>query len=45
MLLDARIYTVLELRIQQFSRYKKCPLLCPHPTLRVDDFNKLAFVL
>jgi hypothetical protein len=27
-----RIYRVEGWRIQQLSRYKKCPLLCPHPT-------------
>jgi hypothetical protein len=48
MLLDTRnknIYLVKVWRIQSFSRYRKYPLLCPHPTPGDDDFNKLAFVL
>jgi hypothetical protein len=40
-----RIYTVWGWRIQQFSRYKKCPLLFPHPIPMHDDFSKRAFVL
>jgi hypothetical protein len=42
---ETRIYTVLGWIIQQFSRYKKCPLLSSHWNPRDDDFNKLAFVL